>query len=87
MQPPQNKKKRKTDLAERIAHHDKKIKDMDRNNAGMQKKMHLKRILHAWKNAKEFLKSNREMVEYGANPIIDLDGIKTKKIIKDKRIS
>ena len=30
--------KQKTDLTERIAHHDKKIKAMDRNNAGMQKK-------------------------------------------------
>ena len=49
-------RKQKTDLTERIIHHGKTIKTLGRQNAGMHKKMHLKRILHAWKNAKEFLK-------------------------------
>merc|ERR1712015_421987 len=41
--------------------------------------MHLKRILHARKTAKEVLKNNKEMVDYGSNPIIDLEQTKTKK--------
>ena len=39
----------------------------------MQQKTHLLRCFHAWKDAKDFLKANKEIVHMALTPIIELE--------------
>ena len=55
----------------------------------MQQKTHLLRCFHAWRDAKNFLSENKEIVHMALTPIIELGPQKKKeeKKEKNKRIS